>query len=161
MGKTLTIYLLKQFWSTLTLIILTFIFLVFFADTLDNLDNFIECKLSLDQYVKYYFLTAPMVFIVCLPIAVLLSGMRVFRNLSIQNEYTALIMGGISLRKMLMPIMVSAFILSIISYYISGNIMPKTNLKRKIMQKEKFKIELQIFCIFLWNFNYSINLKNR
>lgn len=117
-----------------------FIFLVFFADILDHLDDFISNDLPLKSFFIYYLYTAPTVFIVCLPIAVLLSAMRVFRNLSISNEYVALIMSGIPLRKMILPIAASALLLSMLSFYISDNIAPKSRLKRKIMQKEKFKI---------------------
>jgi len=144
MGKTLQWYLLKSFWSTLLIIIFTFIFLVFCADILDNLDDFISYRLPLQQYLNYYLYTIPTVFIICLPVAVLLSGMKVFRNLSVNNEYVALIMGGIPLRNMLLPVAFSALFLSCISLLVTDRVAPSTRFKRKVMQKEKFKIKRMV-----------------
>jgi LPS export ABC transporter permease LptG len=144
MRKILSWYLLKSFWISLLGIVFTFIFLVFFADILDNLDDFISYDLPLSQYLRYYLFTVPTVFVICLPVAVLLSSMRLFRNLSINNEYVALIMGGIPLKKMILPIAGSAFFLSLLSFYVSDRVAPVTRFRRKVMQKEKFKIDLKV-----------------
>ncbi|EKD26800.1 MAG: permease, partial [uncultured bacterium] len=139
LGKTLQLYLLKNFWAALLSVIFIFIFLVFFANLLSNLDEFIAAKLPFKQFVNYYLYTIPMVFIICLPISVLLSVMRIFRNLSLSNEYVALITSGISLNVMIFPLAVSCILLSYISFFVSDKIAPVTNYKRKIMINEKFK----------------------
>lgn len=144
MGKTLRKYLLKNFWSTIIMLFTTFIFLLFFADLLDNLDNFIKSKLPLKQYFLYYLYTIPIMLTVCLPITVLLATMRLFRNLSLYHEYTALIVGGISLKTMLKPILASAILLSILSFYVNDRFAPISRFKRKIMQREKFKVKLKV-----------------
>ncbi len=141
MKKTLLIYLLRNFWGTLGSIIFIFIFLTFFADLLDSLDNLISFQVSFGQYLQYYLHTAPMVFIICLPIAVLLSVMKVFRDLSISNEYIALIMGGISLKTMITPIIISCLFLCVLSHYISDKIAPSSKAKRKLIIKEKFRLK--------------------
>lgn len=142
MTKTLNIYLLKNFWQTLFLIIFTFIFLVVISDVLDHLDFLTDSKVPFIQYVMYYVYSVPYVFTICLPVAVLLAGMRLFRYLSISNEYVALIMGGISLQKMIYPIAASVVFLCFCSFYITDNIAPIANYKRSVMKQEKFKADL-------------------
>lgn len=137
-------YLLKKFFTTLITIILTFIFLVFFADIMDNLDDFISYNLPFSQYINYYLYTAPTVFIVCLPFAVLLSSMRLFRNMSSSNEYIALIMSGISFKKIIMPIFISSLLLSLTSFYVTDKVAPNAQFQRKVMQKDKFKVNVSI-----------------
>jgi len=141
MRKTLLIYLLRNFWATLGTIIFIFIFLTFFADLLDSLDNLISFHVSFSQYLEYYIHTAPMVFIVCLPIAILLSVMKLFRDLSTSNEYIALIMGGVSLKDMVTPVIISCLFLSVLSFHISDKIAPSSKSKRKLIIKEKFRLK--------------------
>ena len=63
------------------------------------------------------------------PLAVLLSSLMTFGNLGQHFELTALKSSGISLIRVLMPIMAFTLVLTGIAYYSNNFIVPKANLK--------------------------------
>lgn len=133
-------YILAHFWKTILMVLSVFVVLVCIVDLIDHLDDFINQKLPFMDYVLYYLYTVPTVAIVSLPFAVLLGAIRLFRQLSVSNEYIALIMGGISLRTIMMPLLFSCLFLSLLSVWVNDKLEPETRFKRKVMQKEKFKL---------------------
>ncbi len=64
-----------------------------------------------------------------LPLAVLLSSIMTFGNLGEQYELVASKSAGVSLLKLMRPLIFTAFIISISAFYFSNNILPITNLK--------------------------------
>ena len=121
------------------MIVGVFLGLVIVADVLEHMDDFMEYKVPFTQYLTYYSLFIPSVLSICLPVATMLAGMRLFRQLSISNEYVALIMGGISLWRILKPVLLSSVLLCIASYFIADYLAPQSSLRRSLMRKEKFK----------------------
>jgi len=64
-----------------------------------------------------------------LPLAVLLSSLMTFGNLGENYELVAIKSSGISLQKMMKPLIVFIIFVSISAFYFSNNILPKANLK--------------------------------
>ncbi len=64
-----------------------------------------------------------------LPLAVLLSSLMTFGNLGEHYELVAIKASGISLQKILRPLIVFIIFVSIGAFYFSNNILPKANLK--------------------------------
>ena len=139
MTGTLNMYLLKSFWATFLLIVGVFLGLFIVADVLEHMDNYMRYNVPFTHYLTYYLLFIPSVLSICFPVATMLAGMRLFRELSISNEYVALIMGGVSLWRILKPVILSAVLLCIASYFIGDYLAPQSTLKRVIMKNEKLK----------------------
>jgi lipopolysaccharide export system permease protein len=66
-----------------------------------------------------------------LPLAILLSSLMTFGNLGENYELVAMKAAGISLRKIMMPLIVMSVITSIVAFYFSNNVLPVANLKFK------------------------------
>jgi lipopolysaccharide export system permease protein len=64
-----------------------------------------------------------------LPLAVLLSSLMTFGNLGENYELVAIKSSGISLQKMMKPLIIFIILVSISAFYFSNNILPKANLK--------------------------------
>ena len=64
-----------------------------------------------------------------LPLAVLLSSLMTFGNLGENYELVAIKSSGISLQKMMKPLIIFIVFVSIGAFYFSNNILPKANLK--------------------------------
>ena len=111
-----------------------FILLVYFVDILDRLDNFLSYDLPFSDYVWYYVYLLPTKIVFCMPISVLLAGIRLFRAMAVSNEYTALITGGISLTTILSPVLLSCVFLSLFGLYLNRDIEPKAWFARKLME---------------------------
>ena len=64
-----------------------------------------------------------------LPLALLLSSIMTFGNLAEQYELVALKSAGLSLQKIMRPLIVAALLISIAAFYFSNNVMPIANFK--------------------------------
>ncbi|MDP2423962.1 MAG: LptF/LptG family permease, partial [Bacteroidales bacterium] len=64
-----------------------------------------------------------------LPLAILLSSLMTFGNLGENYELVAIKAAGISLRRLMLPLIVLSVFISIIAFYFSNNLLPVTNLK--------------------------------
>ena len=64
-----------------------------------------------------------------LPLAILISSLMTFGNFSEDNELTALKSSGLSLFKIMRPLMVFVIAISIFTFYFSNYVIPVANLK--------------------------------
>lgn len=64
-----------------------------------------------------------------LPLAILLASLMTFGNLGEHYELVAMKSSGLSLRKIMMPLMGLSILISIGAFYFSNNILPRANLK--------------------------------
>jgi lipopolysaccharide export system permease protein len=101
-----------------------------------------------------------------LPLAILLSSLMTFGNLGEYHELTALKASGISLQRIMFPLMVLVFIISIGAFFFANNVMPYTNLKMKSLiydvRQQRPELHIQEGEFFNGIDNYSIraNKKN-
>ena len=86
-----------------------------------------------------------------LPLAILLSSIMTFGNLGENYELVAIKASGISLKKIMMPLVVLSIVISIATFYFSNNILPVANLKMSTLlydireQKPALNIKEGIF----------------
>lgn len=66
-----------------------------------------------------------------LPLAILLSSLMTFGNLGENYELVAMKASGISLRKIMFPLILLSIVISGIAFYFSNNVLPVANLKFK------------------------------
>jgi len=100
-----------------------------------------------------------------LPLAILLSSLMTFGNLGENYELVAMKAAGISLRKVMMPLIILSIIISIAAYYFSNYIMPIANLKAQSLlfdvreQKPAVNIKEGIFYNEIDNYTIKIGKK--
>ena len=134
MIKILDLYVIRQFVSTLlfSLFALCIIFIV--VNLLESLDNFLDQHATFLIIAKYYIYYLPEILKILTPVAVLLSTLFSIGRLSTQNEITAMKTGGMSLYRLIAPLLVFGIMLSVFQVYFNGWIVPKAN-------TEKYDIE--------------------
>ncbi|MBC8489213.1 MAG: LptF/LptG family permease [Bacteroidetes bacterium] len=102
-----------------------------------------------------------------LPLAILLSSLMTFGNLGEHYELVAMKAAGISLRKIMMPLIVLSVIISLIAFYFSNNVLPIANLKFKSLlydirqQKLALDIKEGIFYTDLDGFVIRVEKKDK
>jgi lipopolysaccharide export system permease protein len=100
-----------------------------------------------------------------LPLASLLSSLMTFGNLGEYYELVAMKAAGISLRKIMMPLIIMSVIISLVAFYFSNNVLPIANLKFKSLlhdvkeQKLALDIKEGIFYNGLEGFSIRIGEK--
>jgi len=101
------------------------------------------------------------------PLAMLLASIMTFGNLGENYELVAMKASGISLFRIMRPLLVVTLILTSIAFYFSNNILPKTNLKfyslmySVKMQKPEMIIKEGVFANDMPNYSIKVERKNR
>lgn len=111
----------------MTFFIAMFVFFMMFI--FKYIDDFVGKGLSagiLSELFFYFLLTTiPM----ALPLTILLSSLMTFGNLGEHFELTAMKSSGLSLQKIMRPLIIFIIALSLFAFYFSNNILPYTNLR--------------------------------
>ena len=134
--KILDRYLIKNFLTPLAYCLFLFIFLYIIMDIFGHLDEILRNRVPIKILLQYYSSFAPLIFVQTVPIASLLSVVYMLSILNKNNELTAAKACGISISRLLLPVFAIAIVLSLISFLVNENAVPKG-----IVTAEKIKTE--------------------
>ena len=101
------------------------------------------------------------------PLAMLLASIMTFGNLGENYELVAMKASGISLFRIMRPLLVVAVMMTLIAFYFSNNILPKTNLKFYTlmysvrMQKPEMVIKEGVFSNDMENYSIKVERKGK
>ncbi len=101
------------------------------------------------------------------PLAMLLASIMTFGNLGENYELVAMKASGISLFRIMRPLLVVTVLLTLIAFYFSNNILPKTNLKFYSLmysvkeQKPEMIIKEGVFSNDMENYSIKVGRKGR
>jgi lipopolysaccharide export system permease protein len=129
MIKTLYRFILKSYIGpfVLTFFIAMFVFFMMFIFT--YIDDFVGKGIDAAILVQLFFYVSLTTIPTALPLAILLSSLMTFGNLGEHFELTAMKSSGLSLQKIMTPLIGTTLALSVLAFYFSNNILPYTNLK--------------------------------
>ncbi|HYF04159.1 MAG TPA: LptF/LptG family permease [Patescibacteria group bacterium] len=120
-------YIIRQFVSTLlfSLLALCAIFLV--VNLMENLDDFLDNNTPADVIIRYYLYFYPEILKLIVPISMLLTSLFSIGRMTGLNEITAMKTGGLSLYRLMLPLLILATAISFGQVYFSGWVAPKAN----------------------------------
>ena len=137
--KLLDRYIVKDFIFTLIFSLLA-LYVIFIVVTLmENLDEFLDNSVKAEIIIEYYLSYFPEIIKLLTPVSLLLASLFSVGKLSQQNEVTAMKSGGMSLYRLMMPLLIFSIFLSIGQFYFNGNIVPKSNERKKEIEREYLK----------------------
>lgn len=128
--KSLDRYYLRQFLLAAFFALLAFIVLFVVIDMMENLDDFLDRHASIGIIAQYYFYFIPEIVKLMIPVAMLLSSLFTTSRLAMYNELTAIKSSGRSLYRFMLPIVLVALCVSVLSVYFNGWIVPDANKKK-------------------------------
>ncbi len=111
----------------MTFFIAMFVFFMMFIFT--YIDDLVGKGISVQILAELFFYFSLTTITRALPLAILLSSLMTFGNLGEHFELTAMKSSGLSLQKIMTPLIITTMILSVLAFYFSNNILPYTNLK--------------------------------
>jgi len=135
--KIIDRYLIKQFLQTVFFSLLAFILIFLVVDAMENLDDFIDQDVPALQIIHYYIVFTPEIIKLITPVAVLFGALFTAGKASSLSELTAMRASGVSLYRFMAPFVVTAFVISIISLYFGGYVVPMAN-KTKIYIEQTY-----------------------
>jgi lipopolysaccharide export system permease protein len=125
----------------------TVVFLFLFQFLVNHLNRFLGKGLSywiIFQLIGY---NLSWMFVFSIPIGILFGTLMAFGNLASNQEITVIKSGGMSLIKMMYPLIILGIFAGIFLYWFNDNILPETNHKAKVLlndvtrKKPTFSIE--------------------
>jgi|GEM_PF-3745415 Predicted permeases len=137
--KKLDLYMIRLFVAPF-LIIYSTIFIIFMIQFFwSKIDELAGKDISIFIILKFIFYFGISIIPLVTPIALLLTSIIIFSNLSENQELIAIKSSGISLFRIMIPILSITFVLSVILYIFSDFVIPKA---RKKAQKLGYQISL-------------------
>ena len=165
--KKLHFYIVKSFLGTflLTFLIVVFVFLMQFLWL--YVDDFVGKGLELSVLMKLFFYTSTTFVPMALPLAILLASLMSFGNMGEHYELVAMKASGISLWKVMRPLLVFSVLMSVMAFVFSNSVLPVTYLKSKVLlfdvrkQKLAFDIKEGIFYKDMENYVIYVGKKGK
>ena len=147
--KILNRYLLSQFIRVLSLCSAAFIGIYLLIDFFEKVDDFIDHQATIWDYLNYFANSVPFIFSQILPLAILASIVLTIGGLGQSNEVTAMRSCGVSLWKVVQPMMALVLVLSFALLLLNEFIVPwnikqlNTLLEFKLKGKQQFQLTRQ------------------
>ena len=148
----------------LTLVVVVFILLTQFM--LKYFDDFVGKNLSAGTYAELLFFFSINSVPLALPISVMISSIMTFGNLSEHNELTSMKSAGISLLRVIQPVLVLVCFLTVGAFYFNNHVVPYANLRGYSLlydittKKAAFNIKEGTFYYGLPGFAVKVNHKD-
>ncbi|MDD5727179.1 MAG: LptF/LptG family permease [Victivallales bacterium] len=131
---TLDLYILREFITYLSILLLVFITLFILGDVFNDLSDFLDQDASLKQIVYYLLLKLPGNIRFILPISILLACMWTMAMFGKHMEVTAMRSSGLSLFRCSGSIFVVGLIVTGINIWFNENLVPYTEREAEILK---------------------------
>lgn len=125
MLKKIDFYIIKKFMGTYMLSILLIISIAIVIDITEKMDNFYKEGLTSQQIIfDYYIYFVPYYINLFSALFTFLSVIFVTSKLAYNTEIIAMLAGGISFKRIIVPYMISAALIAGATFYLSSEIIP-------------------------------------
>jgi lipopolysaccharide export system permease protein len=129
--KRLDIYIIRKFLGTFFLAIGLIILVAVVFDFSEKVDDFISHKAPLrDILLQYYLNFIPFFSNLFSYLFVFVSVIFFTSKMSVHSEVTAILSTGVSYRRLMVPYMISALLIAVLSFLLSNYFIPYTSISR-------------------------------
>ena len=132
-------YILKRFIVFLTLFHIGTTTLFLLAEFIERIDDLVEKNASFNHSFLYFLYKVPMLSVEAMPVSVLLGSVTTLFIFSRKKEILSMLVSGISIYKIISPILIATLAIGLLNFLASEFITPKTN--------------------ELWYYNWRVNIK--
>ncbi|MCS6968011.1 MAG: LptF/LptG family permease [Cytophagales bacterium] len=138
--KLIDIYILRKFLSTFAYVVILLNAIICVIDYSEKSQDFYRNKLAFSFIVKHYYINyIPYMTNLLSPIIVFLATVFVTVRLANRSEIIAMLSAGVSFRRLLVPYMIGASLLAIISIFGTTYLVPITNKSRVAFERAFIK----------------------
>jgi len=126
-------YIIKQYFGTFIFTFVIAIFILLMQFLWQWIEDFIGKGLEISVMAKLLFYTSMTFVPMALPLAILLSSLMCFGNMGEFYELVAMKASGISVWKVMRPLLFFSIVMSVMGFFFSNNVLPYANLKMSSM----------------------------
>ncbi len=165
--KRLHIFMLQTFLPLFAMTFLIVLFIVLMQFLWKYIDQLVGKGLGMDVIGELFFYAALSMVPMALPLAILLASLMTFGNLGEKFELTAMKASGISLIRVMAPLIVVVGILAIGAFFFQNNVLPKAQVKMwtllfSVRQKSpEVEIPENVFYDQIPGYNLLVKEKNK
>ncbi len=140
--KIIDKYMVRGFLGPFIWCLLLFIVMAVIIDVFSFIDDIVKFKIPITSIIAFYVYYIPTIFIQVIPMAALLSTIYVLSNLNKNNEIIAMKSSGISLWRVLAPILLIGAVVSIVTFIVNDRVIPISSkvsnyIRREELEKQK------------------------
>ena len=125
--RILDLYLTKKFLAILLYTSVAFIAIFVVVDFIEHLDKFLESDAGPGVIFFYYLYYIPYIIILTLPVNMLLSSLFSLGTMAQYNELVAALSSGISLYRLVLPLLILGMLISALSGLAGETLVPQSN----------------------------------
>jgi len=134
--KIIDRYISNTFLQILLFSLVIFIVIFIIVNLIENLDKFIDENVSFQYILLYYVYYIPYIIVLVLPATVLISSLFSIGQLSRRNELIALKSSGISIYRIILPLITISFFISVFSMIFTETVVPYTSRKKNDIDRK-------------------------
>jgi len=140
--KIIDRYIVKGFLGPFLWCLMLFVVMAVIIDIFSFIDDIVKFKIPIASIAAFYIYYTPTILVQAAPMAALLASIYVLSNLNKNNEIIAMKSGGISLWRLLTPILLIGLLTSIAVFIISDRVIPTSSkisnyIRREELEKQK------------------------
>lgn len=168
--KTLDWYILKKFLTAFFFIVIMLVAVVCIINLTEQNEKFIENQLTAKEIAGYYVNYAPYIANMIMPITVFIAVVFITSQMATHTEIIAMLSSGISFLRIARPYFIGAAFIAILSFFLSGWIIPNSNKERIAFETQYLKkkggslrdnIHIKVApesYLYIYNFNNHSNV---
>lgn len=134
--KILDRYIIKEVMSFVALAVAALTIMLIVRTLFELTDMLINKKVAWLYVVQLLFYRLPAYLVLTFPMSLLASSELAIGRLSTDGEITAMRAAGISLRRIVIPFVIAALVISILSFLINDHIVPEANRAHQNIMRE-------------------------
>ncbi|MDD5437030.1 MAG: LptF/LptG family permease [Candidatus Omnitrophica bacterium] len=139
--KIIDRYMVRGFLSPFVWCLFIFTVMAVIIDIFSFIEDIVKYKIPAESLGAFYIYYSPTILLQVTPMAVLLSTMFLLSNLNKNNEITAMKSSGISLWRIMSPIIMLGLIISIMSFIVSDRVIPISSKVANMIRQEELEKE--------------------
>lgn len=132
-------YMVRGFLGPYIWCMLLFTIMAVIIDIFSFIDDIVKYKIPAESLIAFYVYYSPTIIVQVMPMAVLLSTIYLLSNLNKHNEIVAMKSGGVSLWRVMAPILVMGFIISAVTFIINDRILPTSSKVSNMIRREELE----------------------
>lgn len=165
--KRLHVYVIKSFLGPFFMTFFIVVFVLLMQFLWRYIGDLVGKGLELSVLVEMLFYASFGVLPYAFPLAMLLASIMTFGSMGENYELVAMKSAGISLFRIMRPLIVIAALIAILAFYFSNNILPKTNLKFTTLmvsvrqQRPELVLQEGVFTNGIDGYNIKVGRKDK
>lgn len=134
--KILSRYVLKEHLGPLTFSLTALTSLLLLNYIAKQFGNLVGKGIPWTAVAEFFLLSIPFTIALTLPMAVLVATLHAFSRLAAENEVTALKASGVSLSRLMTPVLIAAAGVTVLMIIFNDQILPRTNHQLAVLQSD-------------------------